>query len=101
MDAFDFVQPTRLEEALGLLAKPGAMAHAGGVDLLDRIKERIDTPSRLVNLRKIGDLSAKIEDQPEGVKIGALTTLADLASSPLIRERYRALADAADHAATP
>jgi xanthine dehydrogenase YagS FAD-binding subunit len=101
MDAFDFVQPTKLEEAMKLLSAKGAMAHAGGVDLLDRIKERIDTPSRLVNLRKVKELNAKIEDSADGVTIGALTTLADLASSPVIRERYRALADAADHAATP
>lgn len=101
MDAFDFVQPTKLEEAMKLLSAKGAMAHAGGVDLLDRIKERIDTPSRLVNLRKISELSSKIEETADGVTIGALVTLGDLASSPLLKERYRALAEAADHAATP
>jgi xanthine dehydrogenase YagS FAD-binding subunit len=102
MDAFDFVQPARLEEALKLLEGTGAVAHAGGVDLLDRIKERIDTPSRLVNLRKIPELSRRIEEHPaDGLTIGAMTTLAELADSPLIREKYRALADAADHAATP
>lgn len=102
MDAFDFVQPARLEEALKLLSAKGAMPHAGGVDLLDRMKERIDTPSRLVNLRKVKELSARIEEDPaKGVTIGALTTLAELAASPLIKTRYRALAEAADHAATP
>ncbi len=82
-------------------AKGPVLAKAGGIDLLDLMKEGIVAPARLVNLKTIPEL-ARYGVLPSGeMGLGALTTLAQIASAPEIRERYRALADAADHAATP
>jgi xanthine dehydrogenase YagS FAD-binding subunit len=100
MKSFDWVQPQTLADAITALEHPGAMALGGGVDLLDRMKEHLDAPSRLVSLRKLSDLNAlTVED---GVaKIGASVTLAQLASDPKLRASHAIIGDAAGHAATP
>lgn len=100
MESFEYAQPTGLEEALTLLAEPGTLAQAGGVDLLDRLKEGLDTPKRLVSLRKVKELSG-ITEEAGGLRVGALATLDELAEHPLMRSRARALAEAALHTATP
>ncbi|HVB47586.1 MAG TPA: FAD binding domain-containing protein, partial [Burkholderiales bacterium] len=74
---------------------------AGGIDLLDLMKEGLLTPKRIVNLRAIADLG-RIAEEPDGsVRIGAMVTLAQLAADPLVRGRYRALAEAAGNSASP
>ena len=67
---------------------------AGGIDLLDLMKEGLLRPARIVNLREIPGLDG-IADDGDGVRIGALATLAQLAAHPVLRQRYTALADAA------
>lgn len=101
MNAFEFAQPRSMAEALELLAQDGSVAHAGGVDLLDRMKEHIDAPSRLVALREVKELGGGIKEDKGGLTIGALTKVAELAASPIVRARWPALADAALHVATP
>jgi len=79
----------------------GAVIKAGGVDVVDLMKEGLVAPPRLVNLRTVRGLD-RIEGAPgQGVRLGPLVTLARLAEEPVIRRRFRALADAAGHAATP
>jgi len=74
---------------------------AGGIDLLDLMKEGLLTPKRIVNLRAIAELG-RIAEEPDGsVRIGAMVTLAQLAADPLVRGRYRALAEAAGNSASP
>jgi len=74
---------------------------AGGVDLLDLMKEGLLSPRRVVNLRAMPDLSAIIEEPGGVVRIGSMVTLARLAEHPLIRTRYRAVAEAAGQSASP
>lgn len=99
MNQFTFVDCTTVGEALGNL-KQGAVAKAGGIDLLDLMKDGIASPSTLVNIRQVKELRG-INPSDEGLRIGPLTTLAELAAHPVIQQRYSALADAAGHAATP
>lgn len=73
---------------------------AGGIDLLDLMKEDLLRPSRVVNLRDVPGLDT-IEASEAGVRIGALATLAQIAAHPLLRQRYTALADAAGSSASP
>jgi xanthine dehydrogenase YagS FAD-binding subunit len=73
---------------------------AGGIDLLDLMKERLLRPARLVNLRAVPALGA-VEAGAEGVRIGALVTLEQIAAHPLLRQRYAAVADAAGSSASP
>jgi xanthine dehydrogenase YagS FAD-binding subunit len=97
---FRHATPPSLEAAIALLREPGAKAIAGGTDLLTELKARIQTPELLVNMKGLSELRGIREDE-KFVRIGALTTLSELESHPLIRERFPSLAQAADSAATP
>ena len=101
MNAFEFSSARSVAEALELLSVEGAVAHAGGVDLLDRMKENLEAPSRLVGLREVKELGGIKDDATKGLTIGALTKLVELAESPVVKFRYAALAEAASHVATP
>lgn len=98
--AFEWTDPGTIEEAVAELARPGALAKAGGVDVADRLKERLDAPARLVNLRRIRGLDTLGEADGE-LALGPLVTLSRLAEDPLVRRRLPALAEAALRAATP
>lgn len=100
MKSFEWVQPATIADAITALEHPGAMALAGGVDLLDRLKERLEAPSRLVSLRALPGLDA-IAIAGGAAKIGAGVTLARLASDPGLRASHPIIAEAAGHAATP
>lgn len=99
MNSFALADCTTVEAALSQL-KDGAIVKAGGVDLLDRMKNGTDSPSRLVNIRNISEIRG-IQSSPQGLTIGALTTLAEIADDPTIRSQYTVLSDACGHAATP
>jgi xanthine dehydrogenase YagS FAD-binding subunit len=64
------------------------------------MKEDIVAPTKLVNIRNIGSLRGIAADQ-DGLHLGPLSTLSELAAHPEIQKSYTALADAAGHAATP
>ena len=73
---------------------------AGGIDLLDLMKQGLLRPARVVNLRDVPGLDAIAEDEG-GVRIGALVTLEQFAAHAMLRQRYTALADAAENSASP
>jgi xanthine dehydrogenase YagS FAD-binding subunit len=93
-----YARPASLEEALELLGGDDAAPHGGGTDLAGQIDRRIRTPAVLVDLQAAG--LAGIETDAEGVRIGAATSLADVAASGAL-EPYRAVTEAADQAASP
>ena len=99
MNSFALADCSTVEAALSQL-KNGAVVKAGGVDLLDRMKNGTDTPTRLVNIRNIRELRG-VQTTPEGLTIGALTTLAEIADDPTINTQYTILSDACGHTATP
>lgn len=103
MNSFEWADATTVEQAAGLLAESTAqrpvIAKAGGIDLLDLMKEGILAPARLVNLKTIRGLDEI--DTENGLSLGALVTLDRIDKDPQIRSRYVALSDAAAHAATP
>jgi xanthine dehydrogenase YagS FAD-binding subunit len=99
MNSFSLADCTTVEAALSQL-KNGAVVKAGGVDLLDRMKNGTDSPARMVNIRNIKELRG-IQAGPEGLTIGPLTTLAEVADHAAIRSDYTVMADACGSAATP
>ncbi len=99
MNKFTFVDCTTVDQALEQLT-PGATVKAGGIDLLDLMKEDIVAPPRLVNIRNIDALRG-ISSTSSGLRLGSLTTLSEIAAHPEIQRSYAALSDAAGHAATP
>jgi xanthine dehydrogenase YagS FAD-binding subunit len=96
---FEWTNAKSVNDALTQL-EGKALLKAGGIDLMDRLKEGIDAPSRLVNIRTIPGLD-RISADANGLRIGPLVTLAQLDADKSVRANYTALADAAGHAATP
>src|SRR5262249_51955981 len=95
MTADGYVAPRSVDEAVALLAKnPQARLLAGGHNLLVEPGRRTLAGSLLVDLGRIPAL-AGIDRQSDGtVKIGAMTTLSQLAADKAIRAAWPALADA-------
>jgi xanthine dehydrogenase YagS FAD-binding subunit len=95
---------TVAEAMLADPAQPAAadcvVLKAGGIDLLDLMTQGLLRPSRVVNLREVPGLDSIAEDA-NGLRIGALATLEQLAAHPTLRQRYTALADAAASSASP
>jgi xanthine dehydrogenase YagS FAD-binding subunit len=105
MQSFEWANPASVEQAAQLLsggdARGPVVAKAGGIDLLDLMKEGIVKPARLVNLRTVPGLDRIALDEKQGLELGALVTLARIAEHAGIRRGYGALSEAAGHAATP
>ncbi len=89
------------DAAVAAAATATAVVKAGGIDLLDLLKEGLLSPAMLVSLAAVPGLD-RIEEQADGgLRIGATATLADLAANALVRRRYPALCDAVGAAASP
>ena len=99
MNNFAFVDCRTVDEALGQLGG-NAVVKAGGIDLLDLMKDDIVAPPKLVNIRNIDALRG-ITAAKDGLHLGPLTTLSEIAAHPEVQRTYAGLADAAGHAATP
>lgn len=92
---FDYVRPVALDEALTLLAgAPGARVLAGGQSLLPDLRSGADRARLLVDVRHLEELRG-IARTADGLRIGALTTLAELAAHPLVSAEAPELAAAA------
>ncbi|HYA36060.1 MAG TPA: FAD binding domain-containing protein [Candidatus Binataceae bacterium] len=101
MNRFEIVAPVDLAHATRLLGRENTMAIAGGVDLLDLLKLDVASPTTLVNLKGLKELDG-IDVKPDGsLRIGALAKIGTIADHPEIIERFTAIAEAAENAATP
>ncbi len=74
---------------------------AGGVDLLDLMKEGLVNPSSIVGIRKIPGLNKIGYNDKDGLLIGANATLAEIEDDKTINQKYLALHQAVAHAGTP
>ena len=101
MKPFTHINAYTVGEASAALGEGGTSLIAGGTDLLATLKDNLlpDYPRAVVNLKTASDLAYIREEN--GLRIGALTRLADIAASPLIRWRWTALAEAAESIASP
>lgn len=104
MKEFKHFNAYSIDEAVSLLGHYGDRAYiiAGGTDLLGKMKDAIlpTYPEAVINIKTIPDLN--YITQSDGIlKIGALTTLAEIADSEAVRSRCLALAEAASRAASP
>ena len=102
MHRFELVRAQSLPQARELLAeKPGAVAKAGGIDLIDHLKEHLVEPPRLVDLKSVPGLSQIAVDKDGSLRIGALATLAQVAGHAGVKASHPALARACGEAASP
>jgi carbon-monoxide dehydrogenase medium subunit len=100
--AFEYRRASTVDEAIGLLTELGddAKLLAGGHSLLPLMKLRLATPSVLVDIGRVRDLSF-IRDDDGGLVIGALTRHADLESSEQVQADVPLLAHAASQVGDP
>ena len=103
MNDFEYFEPTTLDEAINLLAKYKGKAKviAGGTDLIVNMKRGLIRPSYLINIKRVAELKYIEHDKTNGIKIGALTTLHELESSPVVKSRIPILSQAAQKVGAP
>jgi carbon-monoxide dehydrogenase medium subunit len=96
-EPLEIFQPNSVEDASAILQEkgPGGNFLAGGTDLIIAIKEKGLVPKYIVDLKRIPALSGIREEPNGGLVIGALTTLREVETSPILRERYPFLAQSA------
>ena len=103
MKPFTYVVPKSLDEAKEAAANPDTIVKGAGLDVVDRMKERLQTPSNVVNLLPLKADLAGVEVAGDGsVTIGALTTLTALEEDAALRARaFQALSKSASTTGTP
>ncbi len=100
MQAFEYVSPASKEQVATLLGENAAIL-AGGTDLLSLMKDYVVTPNRLVNIKQIESLRGISYQPGNGLRIGALNTIAELADANHQLLAYPGLVEAANEAASP
>jgi len=103
MPPFDLYQPTDVEDALALADRLGSKAWilAGGLDSLERFKDRLKRPAAVIDLGRVDTLRGVMQAPNGDVIIGPMTTLTEVAGHPLLRERFGLLTLAAGEVASP
>ena len=113
MNRFSWYDATTVEEALAEVnstvsqtlqpdeIEDAAVFKSGGIDLLDLMKEGLSEPQKIVNIKNIEGLDQITYDKREGLRIGANTTLSQIASNDRIKSDYLALHLSAAQAGTP
>jgi xanthine dehydrogenase YagS FAD-binding subunit len=96
---FQWQDARSVDDAIAAL-EAKSMIKAGGIDVMDRLKEGLDAPAKLVNIRTIAGLD-QIREDANGLHVGPMVTLHQLSIHQSVRATYTALADAAGSAATP
>jgi xanthine dehydrogenase YagS FAD-binding subunit len=103
MRNFTHISAATLDEAVTALGRYGRKAAiiAGGTDLLGKMKDEIlpRYPEALVNIKTIAGLDY-IRRDGNGLSIGSLTRLEDIATNDVVRSEYPALAEAARRTAS-
>jgi xanthine dehydrogenase YagS FAD-binding subunit len=100
MQPFEYVSPTKKEQVATLLGEQASIL-AGGTDLLSLMKDDAVPVKRLVNIKQIDALRGVSYQPGNGLRIGALTTIAELADAKSELTQYPALLEAANEAASP
>jgi xanthine dehydrogenase YagS FAD-binding subunit len=97
-----FLEPTSLAEAVQLLTTGNGQARliAGGSDLLGELKDEVVHYERLVSLAGIAELR-QVRQEGDGLRLGAMVTVAQLEFDPRLQGPYHLLAEAARGVATP
>jgi xanthine dehydrogenase YagS FAD-binding subunit len=95
MKAFEYAAPKTLKEAAGLLGNAWGQTEilAGGTDLVTALKQGLTAPTRVVSLRNIKELRG-VEDGRQGLRIGSMTTLGEIAENKKVKELFPSIVTA-------
>lgn len=100
MNAFDYLVAEQFDAALAEYGEGRVALKAGGIDLLDLVKEGVERPDTILSIDGLDDFRY-IREESGGVHIGCLTSLADIGRSELLKAKFAVLYHAAAEAATP
>jgi xanthine dehydrogenase YagS FAD-binding subunit len=104
MHPFVLERPRDLSAALAVRAQAGrndapAEYIAGGTDMVQLLQEYVRRPEQLVSLA--GLLDNRIEVGPQGLRLGAAATMADVAAHPAVVEQFPVISEALLNSASP
>ena len=100
MPAFQYIRVKQVKEGVRQLSTAGARIKAGGTDLLGCLRDRVFPVEKVVSINGIQDLKG-ISEKGGSLRIGALTTITEVAGSALIQKLFPGLAKAAGEVASP
>jgi len=97
MQAFDYVAPSSVQEAVAVLAKhgPAARVLAGGTDIIIQAREGRRDVAVMVDVKGIAELTQITHNGDGSLRIGAATPCARIYSDPVIKQRFPAIVDSA------
>ena len=99
MQPFTYTKASDVGAAIAeVAAEPGAAFVAGATELANWMKDGIQTPSRLVDINALP--LAEIAVRPDGLRLGGLARMSDVAATPAIRQAYPVLSEALERGAS-
>ena len=102
LPAVEVLRPESVSAAVeALRAHPGARVLAGGTDIVPNLKYGMYDTQHLVALRGLSKELRYLRETPDGLRLGALCSIDELAQNQLVRARLPALADACSQIAGP
>jgi xanthine dehydrogenase YagS FAD-binding subunit len=99
MQEFALLHPASSQDAVAAGATKGTKYIAGGTDLLQLMKDNVESPTRLVDLEPLG-LSG-IEADSTGLRLGAMARMSDVAAHEAVREGWPVISQALLASASP
>lgn len=101
LSPFAYVRAESVSDAIRHLASEGAVVHAGGTDLIGCLRDHVFDVKKVVSISRLKSLTDIAKTKSGGMSIGALSTVAEIAKNPLIRQHCTGLARAASEVASP
>ncbi len=98
---FSYIRPKSLREAVKNLSSDGAVLNAGGTDLLGCLRDHVFDIKKVVSISGLKDLRGITRTSGGGLRIGALSTIAEVAEHPVVQEDYAAVAQGCLEVASP
>ncbi|HLX37220.1 MAG TPA: FAD binding domain-containing protein [Candidatus Binataceae bacterium] len=101
MNPFEYQRADQVQTAVQAIARPGgAKFLAGGTNLVDLMKNGVETPARIIDINRLP--LSRIEPRDDGgLRLGALARNSDTANHPMVREKYPLLSQALLSGASP
>src|SRR5919199_3359553 len=99
MQTFSYAKPADLGSALAALRDPDTRAIAGGTELINWMRDGIDTPRRVIDVTALPLDFIEVSDR--GLRLGALARMSDVGAHPAVRRDYPVLAQSLELAASP
>jgi xanthine dehydrogenase YagS FAD-binding subunit len=100
MRDFRYMRASDVADAIAVLNRePEARLVAGGTDLLNLLKGRIETPRVIIDIARLP--LTEIEYGPDGLRLGALARMSDVAAAPDVRRDFPAIAESLERSGSP